>query len=132
MPADASWKKGGCHCGAVMFEVLAPDDIEVEDCNCSICAKTGYLHLIVPKHRFQLLQGDDVLTTYEFNTRTAKHMFCKLCGIKSFYVPRSHPDGYSVNARCLELGAVTSMRVRAFDGQNWERHMEARVLEGSI
>ena len=132
IPADASWKKGGCHCGAVKFEVLAPDDIEVEDCNCSICAKTGYLHLIVPKHHFRLLQGDDVLTTYEFNTRTAKHLFCKLCGIKSFYVPRSHPDGYSVNARCLDPGTVKSIHVRNFDGQNWERHMESRVLEGSI
>ena len=132
MPGAMSWKKGGCHCGAVAFEVLAPDDIEVEDCNCSICAKTGYLHLIVPKERFRLLRGQDALTTYEFNTRAAKHMFCKRCGIKSFYVPRSHPNGYSVNARCLEPDAIRSMRVRKFDGQNWERHMESRVLEGSI
>ena len=132
MPGAMNWKKGGCHCGAVAFEVLAPDEIEVEDCNCSICAKTGYLHLIVPKERFKLLRGRESLTTYEFNTRTAKHLFCRICGIKSFYVPRSHPDGYSVNARCLEPGAVRSMRVRKFDGQNWERHMESRVLEGSI
>ena len=131
-PDAMNWKKGGCHCGAVAFEVLVPDDIDVEDCNCSICAKTGYLHLIVPKERFRLLRGEDVLTTYEFNTHTATHMFCSICGIKSFYVPRSQPDGYSVNARCLDDGAVRSMHVRSFDGRNWERHMEERNLAGTI
>jgi hypothetical protein len=129
--ADMKWKKGGCHCGAVAFEVLAADDADVEDCNCSICAMTGFLHLIVPKDRFRLLRGKDALTTYEFNTKTAKHLFCKICGIKSFYVPRSHPDGYSVNVRCLEPGAIGAMRVKPFDGQNWERHM-ARASAGSI
>jgi len=127
-----NWKKGGCHCGAVTFEVLAPDDIEVEDCNCSICAMAGYLHLIVPKDRFRLVRGTEVLATYQFNTGTAKHLFCRNCGIKSFYIPRSHPDGYSVNARCFEPGAIGSMRARPFDGQNWERHMNERVLEGTI
>jgi hypothetical protein len=127
-----SWKKGGCHCGAVAFEVLTPNEIEVEDCNCSICGMTGYLHLIVPKERFRLLRGKDSLSTYEFNTKTAKHRFCMTCGIKSFYVPRSHPHGYSVNARCLEPGSVKIASKRNFDGRNWERHMESRLAEGGI
>ena len=112
---------GGCHCGRVRFEVVAPARIEVTDCNCSMCSKTGYLHLIVPKSQFQLLSGADVLTTYEFNTGIAKHLFCSVCGIKSFYVPRSHPDGFSVNARCLDAGTVQGMTVRKLDGVNWEQ-----------
>jgi hypothetical protein len=128
----ASWKSGGCHCGAVAFEVLAPDDIEVSECNCSICAMTGYLHLIVSKDRFRLIKGQDAITTYTFNTGTAKHLFCSTCGIKSFYVPRSHPDGYSVNARCLVPGAVNSMQITPFDGRHWEQHAaELPPLEGS-
>lgn len=112
---------GGCHCGRVRFEVQAPAHIEVTDCNCSICAKTAYLHLIVPKPRFRLLSGEDVLTNYQFNTGTAKHYFCSVCGIKSFYVPRSHPEGVSVNVRCLDGGTVTGMTVVATDGKNWEQ-----------
>jgi len=112
---------GGCHCGAVRFEVEAPARIEVTDCNCSICSKAGYLHLIVPKSRFRLLKGEDALKTYTFNTGTAKHLFCSVCGIKSFYVPRSHPDGISVNARCLDEGTVEAMTVVAKDGRNWEK-----------
>jgi len=111
---------GGCHCGRVRFEVEAPAAITVTDCNCSICSRTGYLHLIVPKARFKLLQGEEFLTNYRFNTGAAQHLFCKVCGIKSFYVPRSHPDGISVNARCLDPGTVTRMELRPFDGQNWE------------
>lgn len=112
---------GGCHCGRVRFEIQAPAAIEVSDCNCTICAKSGYLHLIVPQSRFRLLSGGDSLTSYQFNTGTAKHLFCSICGVKSFYVPRSHPDGYSVNARCLDEGTVTAMRVELIDGKNWER-----------
>ena len=108
------------------FEVTAPADITVEDCNCSMCRKTGYLHLIVEKSRFRLLAGEQVLTTYRFNTGTAQHRFCKVCGIKSFYVPRSHPDGYSVNARCLDAGTVTRMEIRTFDGANWESSARER------
>jgi len=111
---------GGCHCGLVRFEVVAPAVLQVSDCNCSICTKSGYLHLTVPKSRFKLLKGSDVLTTYQFNTRTAKHMFCSVCGIKSFYVPRSHPDGFSVNARCLDDGTVEKLVVTADNGRGWE------------
>ena len=111
---------GGCHCGRVRFEVTAPAEITVTDCNCSMCRKAGYLHLVVTKSQFRLVQGAEFLTTYTFNTGTAKHLFCKVCGVKSFYVPRSHPDGFSVNARCLDEGTVTRMEVRPFDGRNWE------------
>src|SRR5262245_31726959 len=122
--ATMSWKPGGCHCGAVRYEVLAPDTIEAVECNCSICRMTGYLHLIVPKERFRLLRGEDNLTTYSFNTGTAKHRFCSLCGIKSFYIPRSHPDGVSVNVRCLEEGTVRVTKIVAFDGAHWEDDIE--------
>ena len=115
---------GGCHCGRVRFEIQAPAAIEVLDCNCSMCAKSGYLHLIVPQSRFRLLAGSESLTSYQFNTGTAKHLFCSICGVKSFYVPRSHPDGYSVNARCLDDGTVTGMRVERVDGRNWEQQFQ--------
>jgi hypothetical protein len=111
---------GGCHCGRVRFEVEAPARIEVAECNCSICAKTAYLHLIVPAARFRLLAGRGDLATYTFNTGVAQHYFCKHCGVKSFYIPRSHPDGVSVNARCLDGVALESITVRAFDGRHWE------------
>ena len=112
---------GGCHCGRVRFEVMATSTIRVSECNCSICSKSGYLHLIVPADRFKLLSGDDVLTSYTFNTHTAKHLFCSICGIKSFYVPRSHPDGFSVNARCLDEGTVDAMLVHETNGRDWEK-----------
>jgi hypothetical protein len=112
---------GGCHCGRVRFEVVAPSRLVVSECNCSMCSKSGYLHLIVPKSRFRLLQGDDSLTTYAFNTHVAKHLFCSVCGIKSFYVPRSHPDGYSVNARCLDTGTVEDLVIEPFNGREWEK-----------
>lgn len=113
---------GGCHCGRVRFEVEAPADIEVTDCNCTICRKSGYLHLIVAKEQFKLLAGTDALVSYRFNTGAAEHLFCGTCGIKSFYVPRSHPDGISVNARCLDAGTVRTVKVTPFDGANWEQH----------
>jgi len=118
--------KGGCHCGRVRFEVTAPAAVSVAECNCSICAKCAYLHLIVPKSRFRLVQGEEFLTTYTFNTGVAQHRFCKVCGIKSFYVPRSDPDGVSVNARCLDPGTVTRTDVRPFDGRNWERSIRGK------
>lgn len=115
---------GGCHCGRVRFEVDAPARLEVYDCNCSICRRTGYLHLIVPPERFRLLAGADALTRYQFNTGAAQHLFCSHCGIKSWYVPRSHPGHYSVNARCLEPGTVESLAIKPFDGSDWERAAE--------
>ena len=111
--------RGGCHCGRVRFEVRAPPRLEVIDCDCSMCSKSGYLHLIVPRERFKLLSGAEVLTTYEFNTRTAKHYFCSVCGIYTHHRRRSNPNEYAYNIGCLEgvnpfeLGAVP-----VFDGVN--------------
>jgi hypothetical protein len=113
--------RGGCHCGRVRFEVDAPATLYIDECNCSMCARSAYLHLIVTADRFRLTQGEDALTTYSFNTGTARHLFCSTCGIKPFYVPRSHPDGFSVNARCIDPGTVTGMEIHAIDGRNWER-----------
>jgi hypothetical protein len=118
------WRKGGCHCGVVRYEVLAPDEIELVACNCTICAKTGYLHLIVPKDRFKLVSGKRKLTNYTFETGAAKHLFCSVCGVKSFYVPRSHPDGFSVNFRCLDNQEFRSVLTTDFDGRNWEQHID--------
>ena len=112
--------RGGCHCRRVRFEVDAPASPEVLDCTCSICTMTGFLHLIVPASRFRLLSGESDLAEYSFNTGTAKHLFCRHCGIKSFYVPRSNPDGIDVNVRCLDPGTVVALTVRPFDGRNWE------------
>lgn len=112
---------GGCHCGAVRFEVELGPEPEAWLCNCSICEMTGYEHVIVDKASFRLLSGSDKLTSYRFNTGVADHLFCAVCGIKSFYVPRSHPNGYSVNARCLDGQRLKmSLTPRAFDGQHWE------------
>ena len=121
--------RGGCHCGKVRFEVKAPSDIVVVDCNCSVCKKSGFLHLIVSREDFELVCGKEHLNEYTFNTGTAKHLFCRLCGIKSFYVPRSHPDGYSVNARCLDEGTVESMTFKPFDGAEWEENIDGLSLE---
>ncbi|SFF51197.1 Uncharacterized conserved protein [Fontimonas thermophila] len=113
--------RGGCHCGRVRFEVRAPAHPRVLRCNCSICRMTGFEHLIVPAADFRLLQGQDVLSCYTFNTGVARHLFCRICGIKSFYVPRSNPDGWSVNLRCLDPGTLTGVDYEDFDGRNWER-----------
>ena len=113
--------RGSCHCGAVSFEVTASDTIKASECNCSICKSCGFVHLIVKKDQFNLLSGEDVITTYTFNTKTAKHTFCSRCGIKSFYTPRTHPDGISVNVNCLDLSTVKTIEIDQFDGANWEQ-----------
>ncbi|MEO8018239.1 MAG: GFA family protein [Pseudomonadota bacterium] len=116
---------GDCHCGRVRFEVDAPAELPIDECNCSMCTRTAYLHLIVTADRFRITRGKDSLRTYTFNTGTAKHYFCSVCGIKPFYVPRSHPDGISVNARCIDPGTVTGMKIRPIDGRNWEQQYPA-------
>ena len=115
-------RTGGCHCGAVRFEVDLPAVIEVHACNCSMCDKVGFLHAIVPQSRFRLQTDPAALSEYTFNTGVAKHLFCRTCGVKSFYRPRSNPDGWSVNARCLDDRAALDLLIEAFDGQNWEAH----------
>jgi centromere protein V len=117
---DLVTHRGGCHCGAVAFEVTAPARLVVQECNCSICRASGFWHLIVPRQRFHLRRGLDMLTEYTFGTGVARHLFCRACGVKSFYVPRSNPDGYSVNARCLDDTTIESITVEPFDGRNWE------------
>ncbi|UAA38448.1 GFA family protein [Paraneptunicella aestuarii] len=116
---------GSCHCGGVQFQVEAPEEIEVEHCNCSICSKAGYLHLIVPLSKFKLLQGEELINTYTFGSGIAKHTFCKVCGIKPFYTPRSNPDGIDINVNCLDVRPV-KINIVEFDGQNWEEN--AHVL----
>jgi hypothetical protein len=124
LPEGIVLYRGSCHCGAVVIEVEAPESVTCEDCNCSICRKSGFLHLIVPAARFRLVQGEESLTTYAFNTGTARHLFCRTCGIKVFYVPRSNPDGFDVNLRCLEP-PPREVIVRPFDGQRWEENAAA-------
>ena len=122
--------EGGCHCGRVRLRAEA-DLAQISECNCSICAKKGILHLVVPLDRFTLLQGEDALTTYQFGTNVAKHTFCRHCGIHAFYVPRSDPDKVSVNARCLDdVDAATLQPSRLFDGRHWEDAMQARRAAG--
>ena len=112
---------GSCHCGAIRFEVEAPERIKAGDCNCSICTRSGMLHLIVPKSKFRLLSAEDQIATYRWNTGTAQHMFCRTCGIKPFYIPRSNPDGYDINVRCLDVQPI-ELEIEPFDGRNWEQH----------
>lgn len=116
---------GQCHCGAVQFRVAIPPTVTVYRCNCSICTKTGFRHLIVAGDQLKILSGEDQLRDYRFNTRTARHLFCQQCGIKPFYVPRSHPDGYSVNFHCLELDSQVDADVRDFDGRHWGRSIDS-------
>jgi hypothetical protein len=118
--------EGGCHCGRVRFRVTASLS-RVTYCNCSMCAKKGFLHLIVSPERFELISGKDALTTYRFNTGTAQHMFCSNCGIHPFYVPRSDPDKIDVNVRCLDGVNLEALDVKVFDGQHWEQSMASRV-----
>lgn len=113
--------EGSCHCKAITFQVEAPEHLEADYCNCSICTKSGGVHLIVPRSKFRLMSGQDSITTYTFNTGVAQHTFCKVCGIKPFYTPRSNPDGIDVNINCLDTQPL-SVNVTEFDGQNWELH----------
>jgi hypothetical protein len=112
---------GGCHCRAVRFEAEVPAAVDVLDCNCSICARTGFRHLMVPHADFALLSGGEALTSYRFGTGAAEHLFCGTCGVKSFYQPRSHPDCWSVNIHTLDDTTGLTIHVSEFDGRNWEQ-----------
>lgn len=111
---------GGCHCGTVRFAATVENQPALLDCNCSICARTGFVHLIVPHGDFTLLNGLADLTSYRFGSRKADHLFCRHCGVKSYYQPRSHPDCWSINYNCLDQGHGLNPTVVPFDGQNWE------------
>ena len=113
--------KGQCHCGAVKFKCHAPEHLVVWDCNCSICAMLKNHHFIIPQDDFSLQQGEDCLSLYLFNTKTAKHYFCKCCGVSPFYRPRSNPDGYAITLACVvPQEQIVSFEKRFFDGSNWE------------
>jgi hypothetical protein len=118
--------EGSCHCGRVRFRVSA-DLSTVSACNCSMCTKKGFLHLIVAPERFELLSGEDDLAVYEFNTRVAKHRFCRTCGVHPFYTPRSDPGSVDVNARCLHGVDPASLEPSRFDGRNWEQAIEGKL-----
>ena len=113
--------QGGCHCRAITFEIDAPESIEAVECNCSICSMTGFLHFISPLSKFRLLSGGESISTYTFGSGVAKHTFCKICGVKPFYTPRSNPDGIDINLNCLDTKSAT-IQITEFDGQNWEEH----------
>ncbi|KAH7683803.1 Mss4-like protein [Dioscorea alata] len=112
---------GGCHCRQVRWQVEAPSSVVAWKCNCSNCSMRGNIHFIVPSNKFKLLGNSETsLTTYTFGTHTAKHTFCKFCGITSFYVPRSNPDGISVTLNCVAPGTLKHVEIRHFDGEKWE------------
>lgn len=115
---------GSCHCGAVVVEVEAPEQLEAYECNCSMCRRTGFLHLIVAASALRIIRGMDALAIYTFNTGVAQHYFCKVCGCRPYYVPRSNPDGFSVNVRCLNESTIRSVTVKSFDGKHWEEHAQ--------
>ena len=112
--------EGGCHCRKVRFAAEVPRHVDILDCNCSICAATGFRHLIVPHEDFRLLSGSNALTSYRFGTGAAEHLFCATCGVKSFYQPRSHPEAWSVNLNALDDASALQVDARPFDGRNWE------------
>ncbi|MGB5772516.1 MAG: GFA family protein [Crocosphaera sp.] len=115
--------EGGCHCGRVRFQIVV-ERFEAIACNCSICRKKEFLHLLVPPENFTLIKGEKMLTTYTFNTHTAQHTFCSVCGIHSFYRPRSHPGWFDVNLNCLDDGVLSDLEIKPFDGQNWEENVK--------
>ncbi|EFJ14841.1 hypothetical protein SELMODRAFT_97543 [Selaginella moellendorffii] len=118
--------KGGCHCGRVRWEVDAPASVVVWECDCSNCAMRRNTSFIVPEARFRLQPGsEEWLSLYTFGTHQAKHLFCKVCGICSYYKPRSNPDGVSVTVHCVDPGTLRDVQVKCFDGKNWEASFAA-------
>ncbi|MFL2683029.1 MAG: GFA family protein [Alphaproteobacteria bacterium] len=114
---------GSCHCKQIQFEVIGKNNIQVLDCSCSICSILNYKHYVVDKSQFKLLKGKKYLSTYTFNTKVAKHMFCKICGIKSFYIPRSHPDSISINLNCINSKTINKVKIIKFDGKHWKKNI---------
>ena len=116
---------GGCHCGAVTYEAFASYNLKALRCNCSICKASGFIHVIVDKNDFKLLTGAEDITVYSFNSHQAKHTFCKHCGVKSFYYPRSHPEGISLNLNTLNVEKAKNIHYNDFNGQNWEENIQS-------
>ncbi|KAI9118069.1 hypothetical protein K1719_010401 [Acacia pycnantha] len=112
---------GGCHCKSVRWKAVASPNVVAWDCNCSYCYMRANKLFVVPAKRFELLgDSDRFVTTYSFGTHTAKHTFCKVCGIISFYHPRSNPDGVAVAYKCVDPGTLKSVEIKHIDGRNWE------------
>tara|TARA_Y100001960_G_scaffold15377_1_gene13940 strand:+ start:760 stop:1155 length:396 start_codon:yes stop_codon:yes gene_type:complete len=122
---------GSCHCKLIQFEVIGEKNVKVLDCSCSICSILNYKHYIIDKSQFKLLKGKKYLSTYTFNTNVAKHLFCKNCGIKSFYIPRSHPDSISVNLNCIYSKTINKVKVIKFDGKHWKKNINKIKSFGS-
>lgn len=121
--------EGGCHCGKIRFAIESTITNGTQ-CNCSICTKKGMLnHRVAPEH-FKLLQGENELGLYQFNTNTAKHWFCKTCGIQVFSNPRRAPGHYAVNLRCLDdyYEIIDGITITHFDGQHWEDAVQQAAL----
>ncbi|MDA9420886.1 hypothetical protein XH97_01630 [Bradyrhizobium sp. CCBAU 53380] len=112
---------GRCHCGSIKFYVRAPRELSAVRCNCSICQMSGFVHLLVTSDKLRIECGEEFLTTYQFNTNIARHTFCRLCGVKPFYRPRSNPTGFSVNIRCLDRTTIARIKITEFDGEHWEQ-----------
>ncbi len=111
--------QGSCHCGRVSFEMQAQLD-HVVDCNCSICRRKGALWHAVPDIGLRIVSGEEELSLYQFNTQTAKHYFCRTCGVHPFTRPRINPKLWVVNVRCIDGVDLSALEVRPFDGANWE------------
>ncbi|CAN6700268.1 unnamed protein product [Malus baccata var. baccata] len=133
MESEMIVHEGGCHCKNVRWRVKAPSSVVAWSCNCSNCSMRGNTHFIVPAERFQLLSdSEQFLTTYSFGTHAAKHTFCKVCGITSFYYPRSNPDGVAITFRCVDLGTLAHIEIKYYDGQNWEAsHSQSGIASQS-
>jgi hypothetical protein len=108
---------GQCHCGGISFRFYSEDSVEIWKCNCSICEPLDYEHLFIKHDDFTIINGEELISEYSFGTKKAKHLFCKKCGIKSFYQPRSHPDSYSVNLKCIKNPPEVT-NIVYFDGKN--------------
>ncbi len=111
---------GGCHCGAVRYEAKV-DLSKTMECNCSHCAKKGFILTFTPASAFTLLSGEGKLTEYRFNKKRIAHLFCSVCGVQSF-ARGTGPDGAemaAVNVRCLDdvdIGALSPQKV---DGRSF-------------
>jgi hypothetical protein len=108
-------RTGSCHCGAVRFRVVC-DIAELTTCDCSLCVKRNALMTKAPENALTILSGEEMLTLYEWNTRRAKHYFCRSCGIYVFHRKRAAPDHFGVNIFCLDGFDPSSIPVRATEG----------------
>jgi hypothetical protein len=119
-------KKGRCHCGQVEFEITLPNGFEnLSRCNCSMCARRGAVVTTIESSTFSITQGENILSVYQFNTKTAEHYFCSICGIYTHHKKRSNPKQYDVNVACIEgVNPFELGNIETTDGLN---HSSDRV-----